>query len=166
MQGNETKKKKFRLPHWLPFVLSLMGVAALMVLYIIFIGNWLGNSVSPQEKFEEFAGYIESVKDDITALSELDTARYVPEDKTTFFISKNGDEQALRDAVYEGAYSGETYVSPTTGNRCARFYYTWYDLECIVIYDKGSAGKHTDGSVYSAAVDENITAAVRGNEKE
>ena len=39
-------KKKFRLPHWLPFVASLLGVGALMVLYVLFVANVLGGQDS------------------------------------------------------------------------------------------------------------------------
>lgn len=165
MQETE-KKKKFKLPHWIPFVLSLTGVAALMVLYVIFVAGWLGNSVPPQEKFAEFADYAKDVKKDIVALSELETAKYKPEDRFTYFITKNGDEQELRNAVFtDGAYNAESYFSASTGNRCARYYYTWYDLECLIIYDSGGAA-HTDGSQFTADIGGGVTAAVRGNEKE
>jgi hypothetical protein len=160
----EKQKKRVKLPHWLPFVLSLIGVGALMLLYIFFIGSWLGTSVPPTEKLVEFSEYISGVKDDLTALAELDNAKIGADDSNAYFISRNGDEQALRDRVFEGAYSGESYMSEATGTRCARFYYTWYDLECIVICDKGSASKHIDGTDYSVAVDDNIAAAIRGNE--
>ena len=166
MQENEKKKKKFRLPHWLPFVLSLMGVAALMILYVMFIANWLGNSVSPQEKLTEFAEYAKSVKSDIIALSKFETAKYGTEDRLTYFITKNGDEQKLRDAVFvDGAYNAESYFSTLTGNRCSRYYYTWYDLECLIICDSGGA-VHTDGSQYTADIGDGVTAAIRGYEKE
>ncbi|MBO6231669.1 MAG: hypothetical protein J6O50_14015 [Ruminiclostridium sp.] len=160
----ENAKKRFRLPHWLPFVLSLIGVAVLMLLYIWFVGQWFGNTVTPEEKFNAFAEYADSIKDDIIALSELEISSRAEGDSNTYFIMKNGDEQQLRDAVYEGSYMGESYVSAATGNRCARYYYSWYDLECIIIYDKGRSADHTDGSKYSAAVGADMTAAVRGNQ--
>lgn len=165
MQENEKKKKKFKIPHWVPFILSLLGVAALMVLYVIFVAGWLGNSVSPQEKLNEFAEYAKSVKSNIIALSELENAKYNPEDQFTYFITKNGDEQEIRNAVFvDGAYNAESYFSLATGNRCARYYYTWYDLECLIIYD-GSGASHTDGSQYTADVGDGVTAAIRGYEK-
>ena len=165
MQENEKKKKKFSIPHWVPFILSLIGVVALMILYVVFIANWLGNSVTPQEKLAEFAEYAKDVSGDIIALSEHETEKYEPDDQLTYFINKNGDEQELRNAVFEGAYNAESYFSKSTGNRCARYYYTWYDLECLLIWDSGGAA-HTDGTQYTIDIGGGITAAVRGNETE
>ena len=67
------EKKKIKLPHWLPLVLSLSGVAVLMVLYVIFMGWWLGGSMmTEQEQFAQFTEYVKTAAEDISALSELD----------------------------------------------------------------------------------------------
>ncbi|MBO6303362.1 MAG: hypothetical protein J6N15_13085 [Ruminiclostridium sp.] len=44
MAKNDGKKRKFKVPHGLVFALSLLGVAALMALYIWFVGTVLAGS--------------------------------------------------------------------------------------------------------------------------
>ena len=44
MENNNNNKKKFRIPHRLVFILSLVGVGALMVLYILFVAKFFAGS--------------------------------------------------------------------------------------------------------------------------
>lgn len=160
------EKKKLKLPHWLPFVASLLGVLALMALYIWFVGSWFGKAVPAEERLAEFREYAESVGNDIAALSEHDMSLMAEGDTNTYQIFTKGDEQELRDAVFKGgAYQADSCMSNASGKRCCRYFYNWYELECIIIYDKGGAELHTDGTELSAAVGDDITVAVRGHEK-
>ena len=161
------EKKKIKLPHWLPLVLSLSGVAVLMVLYVIFMGWWLGGSMmTEQEQFAQFTEYVKTAAEDITALSELDGSVFAAAgDDKPYALAPRGNEQELRDRVFiGGAYAAESYMSAASGKRCVRYVYSWHDLECTVIYDKGNAALHTDGTGFSAIIDDDIAAAVVGSE--
>ncbi|MBQ9383642.1 MAG: hypothetical protein IJT87_05345 [Ruminiclostridium sp.] len=46
---DDKNKKKFRIPHRLVFILSLLGVVALMALYIWFVSTWMNDDVYTQE---------------------------------------------------------------------------------------------------------------------
>ena len=150
----------------MPFVLSLLGVGTLMILYIIFVGKFFGvGNLTDSEKFAGFTEYAKSVSADIVKLSELDNAVFTGSEDT-FTITNKGAEQELRDSVFKnGAYKAVSYVSETTGNRCAMFTYSWYDLECVVIYDKGHASGHiTTGSEFAVVINDDLAAAAVGKE--
>ncbi len=49
MNKKDKKKKKFRIPHRLVFILSLIGVAGLMALYIWFVSTWMNDDVYNNE---------------------------------------------------------------------------------------------------------------------
>lgn len=162
----DTVKKKFKLPHWLPFILLLAGVIGLMLLYVMFIANTFGSTGSELQKFSEFIEYAESCSGDITELTEHEFAKLDADDTRSYFITLKGDEQELRDRVFSGAYLAEISVSAATGSRSARYYYMWYDIDCVIIYDEGNAKLHTDGTDYSAVLTESLMAAVSGHQKE
>ena len=56
----QKNKKKFRIPHTLIFVLSLAGVAALMVLYIMFVASWMN---SPGYMQDDTPAYVNPFED-------------------------------------------------------------------------------------------------------
>ena len=56
MNKDEKEKKKFRLPHRLVFILSLLGVAVLMGLYIWFVASWM-NDPQYMRDDEEYGFY-------------------------------------------------------------------------------------------------------------
>ena len=56
MNKNDNGKKKFKIPHRLVFILSLLGVAVLMGLYIWFVASWMNNPGYMQDD-EEYGFY-------------------------------------------------------------------------------------------------------------
>lgn len=158
--------KKLKLPHWLPFVSMLVGVFALMILYVVFIAKSFGETGSPQENFADFVEYINTRAGDIEELSRLEFSKLEPGDTKGYFITDKGDETELRGKVFESSYMGQTSMSAVTGTRIAVYYFMWYDIDCVVIFDEGNAEKHSDGSGLSAVITDSITAAVNGHQKE
>ncbi len=157
-------KKNSGLRARLPFILSLLGVFTLMGLYVWFIGGWLGNSSSPQEKYNSFMQYAESIRSDIETVSAYEIT--ISADDKPHQILMTGENGESRKKLLQGAYVAETYISPVNGHRCARYYYEAYDLYFVIIYDKESASQHTDGSEFSAVLGDSITVAFQGNASE
>ena len=157
-------KKNSGLKARLPFILSLLGVFTLMGLYVWFIGGWLGNSSSPQERFSSFIQYADSIRSDIETVSAHEIA--VSADDSSHQISMSGEDEESRKKVLQGAYVAETYISPVNGHRCARYYYEAYDMYFVIIYDKESASQHTDGSEFSSVLGDSITVAFQQNAAE
>lgn len=160
----DKKEKKIKeIKHRLFLFLALAGVAALMLLYVWFVGKYFGDFGTKSDMLNAVENFAASYKTDIKILSENEIAAYDKSSAQPRTIEKTGELQPARDNIFAKVQSGEVYVSDATGNVCAKYDVSLSGENFVIIYDSGNANAHANGQ-FSDVIDDSITVAMVGNE--